>query len=386
MANLSLSTPSVEQLLKKYPSTEPDQRFFIMKRCPENSGILKTDQTKKDEGTKDLLKVSALLIHKTITSIVGEVKNIKKTRSGEVLVEVMNSKQATLVQKIVNLGPEIKVTVTPHRTLNISKGVISEEDLIFDTEEDILAALQKQKVNNVKRIFINRDGKKLPTKHIILTFDSPTLPKSVKIAYLNAPIRPYIPNPLQCFKCQKFGHSKNTCRNKSNICAKCSSLNHITDDCDASKKCCPNCQGEHPAYARVCPKWQLEKEIQTTKVKNNISFPEARKIVNERTPTIGKSYASAVKKTYATKSVQTKLCSFVKDNDNKKTATTTTLSQKPAKKAKVSKDTNNEDDMEEDMTDYESGMETESEAPKIPVEKVPPDKTRGRGSGRGKSS
>ncbi|GFV29850.1 hypothetical protein TNCV_2083151 [Trichonephila clavipes] len=34
-----------------------------------------------------------------------------------------------------------------------------------------------------------------PTKHLILTFNSPNLPTSIKAGYLNCKIRPYIPNP-----------------------------------------------------------------------------------------------------------------------------------------------------------------------------------------------
>ncbi|GFX07142.1 hypothetical protein TNCV_4268941 [Trichonephila clavipes] len=39
---------------------------------------------------------------------------------------------------------------------------------------------------------------------MILTFNNPNLPATVKAGYLNCKIRPYVPNPLRCFKCQRF--------------------------------------------------------------------------------------------------------------------------------------------------------------------------------------
>ena len=54
----------------------------------------------------------------------------------------------------------------------------------------------------------------------------------------------------------------------------------------------------------------MEKEIQTVRTKQNISYLEAKKIVESRTPTIGTSYAAittlnANKKTYRTIETQT---------------------------------------------------------------------------------
>ncbi|GBN37282.1 hypothetical protein AVEN_160353-1, partial [Araneus ventricosus] len=136
--------------------------------------------------------------------------------------------------------------------------------------------------------------------HLILTFDSPVLPKSVKIAYINCPVKPYVPEPIRCFKCQKFGHTITACRGSKEICARCSLPDHNSKDCSATTPKCYNCEGDHPAYFRTCPRYRQKKEIQTVKVTKNISFSEARKIVNDRTPTPGLSYASAINSSVAT--------------------------------------------------------------------------------------
>ena len=67
-------------------------------------------------------------------------------------------------------------------------------------------------------------------------------------------------------------------------------------DCN-EKYSCVNCKGDHPSYSRNCQKWIKEKEIQTIRTKQNITYPEAKKIVESRTPTIGISYAAIASKT-----------------------------------------------------------------------------------------
>ncbi|XP_023237941.1 uncharacterized protein LOC111636829 [Centruroides sculpturatus] len=97
---------------------------------------------------------------------------------------------------------DMGILVTPHRSLNSSGGVISEFELMSEDESDIQIGLLDQGVASVQRISICQDGMLIPTKHLILTFDKPTLPSFVTAGYLRLPIRPYIPNPLRCFKCQ----------------------------------------------------------------------------------------------------------------------------------------------------------------------------------------
>ncbi|GFW58785.1 uncharacterized protein TNCV_379681 [Trichonephila clavipes] len=125
--------------------------------------------------------------------------------------------------------------------------------------------------------FPGRDGQVLNTKHLILTFSTPDLPQTVKMAYIRCPVRPYIPNPLRCFQCQRYGHSKNVCRGQP-TCPRCGESGHDSADCKKKEQCL-NCKGEHPAYSRSCPTWITEKEITAVKIKEKISYPEARRVV-----------------------------------------------------------------------------------------------------------
>ncbi|GBN61271.1 hypothetical protein AVEN_25825-1 [Araneus ventricosus] len=208
-------------------------------------------------------------------------------------LSVESPKQAKQIAKLNSLST-ISVTVNPHATLNSSKGVISCGELLNESVEKITEELSSQGVTHVRRIMIRRDGQLLNTKHLILTFDSATLPEHIKAGYMRLSVRPYIPNPLRCFKCQRFGHSKTSCRGTL-TCARCAEVGHERNDCTRTEKCV-NCKGEHTSFSRNCFAWKQEKEIITTKIKKQISYQEARKLVKSQTPTPGSSYVSVAKK------------------------------------------------------------------------------------------
>ncbi|GBM36894.1 hypothetical protein AVEN_154716-1, partial [Araneus ventricosus] len=190
--------------------------------------------------------VSPFLVEKAITSGVGEVKSTKKLRSGDLLVEVESPKQAKEIAKIKSLST-IPVTVKPHATLNSSKGVISCGELLKESEDKITEELKSQGVIHVRRITIRRDGQLLNTNHLILTFDSNKLPEHIKAGYMRLSVRTYIPNPLRCFKCQRFGHSKTSCRGTL-TCSRCAEVGHDSTDCTRAEKCV-NCKEEHTSFS-----------------------------------------------------------------------------------------------------------------------------------------
>ncbi|GBM83107.1 hypothetical protein AVEN_73103-1 [Araneus ventricosus] len=212
-------------------------------------------------------------------------------RSGDLLVEVASRKQAQQVLKLTSLST-IAISVHPHVTLNTSKGVITCGRLLNLSNEEITQELGGQGVNDVRRINIRRNGELMPTKHFILTFNTPRLPEYIMAGYVRCSVRPYIANPLRYFKCQRFGHSKTNCLGTL-TCARCAAAGLESTDCTAVEKCV-NCDGKHTSFSRSCPKWKLEKEVVATKYKKNISFPEARRLVKAQTPPDGKSYASVV--------------------------------------------------------------------------------------------
>jgi len=171
--------------------------------------------------------------------------------------------------------------------MNISKGVIRCKDLLNCDKEEILLELKTQFVKDIYNISDKTDsGDRRKTNTFIVTFNIPSAPKFLKIGYIRVPVTTYIPNPLRCFKCQRFGHGSRTCKNDTR-CANCGQVGHNSGDCHEQLKCC-NCAGTHSASSKECPKWVLEKKVQQIKAERSISFADARKIAtseNRAAPT-----------------------------------------------------------------------------------------------------
>ncbi|GFV89068.1 putative RNA-directed DNA polymerase from transposon BS [Trichonephila clavipes] len=207
-------------------------------------------------------KKSPFLIQKALVGIGGEPKSVKRLRSGDLLLET-NSALQTKSFLLAKTFLDSPVNIIPHKSLNTSRGVISEPDLLTTPEAEILDGFSDQGVIQVRRITIKKDTAVIPTQHIILTFSSPTIPHTIKAGYLNCKIRPYIPNPLRCFKCQRFGHSQTSCRGQL-TCSRCASVGHASTDCSLEPKCF-NCSESHQSDSKLCSKWKLEKKIQEIK-------------------------------------------------------------------------------------------------------------------------
>ncbi|GFT51122.1 uncharacterized protein TNCV_4817231 [Trichonephila clavipes] len=247
----------------------------------------------------DMSKQSPFAIHKALIGIGGEPNSVKRLRSGDLLIET-NSALQTKSFLLAKSFLDSPITISPHKTLNSCRGVISESDLLITPDAEILDGFSDQGVIQVRRITIKKDNSVIPTKHLILTFNRPKLPTTIKAGYLNCKIRPYIPNPLRCFKCQRFGHSQNSCRGQL-TCSRCAAVGHSSTDCTLEPKCI-NCSQIHTADSKLCPKWKTEKEIQAIKTNNNITYVEARKLI---VPQTSHTYSQAAKSSNKTSSTQT---------------------------------------------------------------------------------
>ena len=231
-----------------------------------------------------LTKLSPFVIEKVLVSLAGSPKSVKKLNSGSLLVEVEKAKHAQNLLKLTRFF-EIPSKCYPHTSLNTSKGIIRCPDLAGVTEEEIVANLASQNVTAARRITVFRDNVKRSTNTIVLTFNTSILPKWLKVGYLKVLVDMYIPNPLQCYACFKYGHHERSCKlyGGDELCRRCgiTGVTHDESRCTNEVKCV-NCGEAHPFTSRSCKIWKKEKEVVTIKYKEGLSFPEARKIVEAR--------------------------------------------------------------------------------------------------------
>ncbi|GBN19624.1 hypothetical protein AVEN_6779-1 [Araneus ventricosus] len=272
--------------------------------------------------------VSPFLVEKAISGSLGEIRSIRKLRSGDLLIEVKSRKQSQQILKLKALGA-IPVSVTAHTSLNTFKSVIICGELLDETVEKITEELNSEGVFHVRRIYIRRDGQLLHTKRLILTFHKPKLPESIRAGYIKLAVRPYIPNPLRCFQCQHFGHAKGACRGTI-ACARCAEIGHDSQQCTAQEKCV-NCSGSHTSYSRSCLQWQVEKQIVTVKFIENLSYLKASCKVTAQTPIPGVSYAFALTDTTA------KTANKIQTSENSSETDTILSEPTPTKQSKPRK-------------------------------------------------
>ena len=253
------------------------------------------------DNEKPLKKLSPFAVSKSISAIVGHGASVKRLKSGDLLVTVTHKHHSEALSRTTSLVTT-PVRITPHKSLNSCKGVIKSRDLSTTDEKEILDNLRPQGVTGVRCISITKNGSRVRTNTIILTFGHPVLPQSVRCGYLSLPVSQYIPNPLRCFKCQKYGHHKDNCRDEHETCAKCASPDHCEIACASEHLKCVNCNGEHGSFSRKCPVWEKEKRIQEVRVTQGLSFPEARKIVATASSS-GPSYSQVARRQPKTSSM-----------------------------------------------------------------------------------
>ncbi|XP_046565574.1 uncharacterized protein LOC124274277 [Haliotis rubra] len=238
------------------------------------------------------LKINPFAVTKGIQSVCGEVKNVNRLHSGSLLVECARKQQSVNLlglQEFVNT----KVVVSVHKSLNSCRGIVRDRAKCLSdmSEDEISASLTNQGVTSVKRFTRKQDNTIINTNTYLFTFALSTLPKSIKAGYFNIGVDVYIPSPLRCFNCQKFGHGARTCNHVS-ICVRCSGA-HESAECTNEIKCA-NCDGQHLASSKSCPSFEHQSKILKLKYTNNISFAEAQKLVPITTrPTVA-SYSAAV--------------------------------------------------------------------------------------------
>ena len=195
------------------------------------------------------------------------------------------------------------MTVTEHKTLNTSKGIIKDRTLRGESETDICDYLKNQRVIAVKRFTIKKKYETIETNTLLLTFNMVTVPKSLKIFYTLLPtfnmvtvpkslkifyriipVGIYVPNPTKCFNCQKLGHHESNCPvDYASVCEKCGTgvFNHVESKCPNPVKCV-NCGLNHLSRSNECEMWKKEKEILRIKVTRNITYLEARKVLEQQ--------------------------------------------------------------------------------------------------------
>ena len=151
-------------------------------------------------------------VEEAALAITGERLSAKFTRSGDLLMFPRSRSEADLLQTVTEIGGvPVAIVRPPH--LNRAQGSIWAPELVHHSPADLCQGFASQ---GVTEVFRPRNERVL-----ILTFDSKRVPDEITAAFLVYPVRPIVPLPRRCTKCQRYGHKAPSCRASSETCAMC---------------------------------------------------------------------------------------------------------------------------------------------------------------------
>ncbi len=211
----------------------------------------------------------------TLSKEIGEVRSAKILRNGQLLVFCKSEEQLKKAVKMSKIhGKPVQCSKANDKKL--VRGVITGIPVNVQTDA-IIANIKHVKVCEAKRLKTKRFGDICDSLSVMLTFEGETLPDKVFVGFMSYMVKLYIPPPLRCYKCQRFGHIAAVCKGKKR-CSMCG-RDHDYDECDKVRKQCCNCGGEHSAAYQGCEFSKRAKEVQRIKVTEGISYSEAVKMV-----------------------------------------------------------------------------------------------------------
>ena len=216
-------------------------------------------------------------ITKAIEKDIGKIKHARLMGNGRILIFANSEEQQKNILKKDTLN-NLKITSHIPGITTKARGVISGIPTSV-TIEEIKESLKQYDLVEAKRLMNGKE--KTESLSVLLCFKK-ELPVRIQMGYISYLVRQYIPPPIRCYKCQRFGHVAVQCRGKPR-CAKCGG-EHEYGKCGdkAVLKCC-NCGGDHSAAYGGCEKQKEAREAQKLKITNKVSYAEALKeIVNEK--------------------------------------------------------------------------------------------------------
>ena len=173
---------------------------------------------------------------------------IKQMTKQNIIVKARNYDQA---KELMRFKSSHVANVTATSYLNECKGVITTWMLANDDEQDL--KLFNEDIVGIERIKRRIDGELVNTNSAILTFNRSDLPVKINYGWIDVEVKPYIPRPLQCYNCQKYGHSKFKCKYKNmySRCVVCGTEFNGSHECSKIVKC-SNCGEDHKSNSKDC--------------------------------------------------------------------------------------------------------------------------------------
>ena len=205
----------------------------------------------------------------------NEIKEVRvNSRKNILAIDVNHVTALDTLREVTELnGMEVRSHIPLGK--EVSTGVIYDVDEAITNTD--LPVLIKPASGDTIIASVCRIG---TSRCVRIIFKGESLPSHVKVGHFRHAVRPFVPKPLQCWKCMKLGHVSSVCRNAT-VCSRCTEP-HTTDTCDATIQKCSNCNGPHDASSKDCPIIRREIAILKKRVKDDLSHREAAASITRR--------------------------------------------------------------------------------------------------------
>lgn len=144
-----------------------------------------------------------------------------------------------------------------------------------------------------------------PGTTLKIVFRTTNLPQEIKIFYVVKKVTHFIPAPIICRNCLRYGHTAKICKSMNESrCNNCTEKIHSFINNDCNKSCvhctnscvvkCMHCKesNNHKTSSRECPVMKHQTIIKEKMVKEKLSYQEAKQqLGNSTTPNL--TYANA---------------------------------------------------------------------------------------------
>lgn len=255
---LSLNEQDTEKNKTEYPQPTNEKWQVVQKK---KKGKNKNEEKKKEESRpqrKPKRQSAAVIIKpaegKSYADILGqirsnikpsdigaEIKTVRKTRTGDVLVELGSGTKSK-----ADFGDALQTTLGTTATVRCLefKSTIEIRDLDeLTTEQEIITVLNTElKKSPDAKVFVTK-ANSWGQKMAIVTLPAPDAEKilkngRIKIGWINCRVRAKA-IVSKCFKCLGYGHIARMCTgpDRSQVCLRCGGEGHKASSCHATPSC-----------------------------------------------------------------------------------------------------------------------------------------------------